>query len=192
MVFPRSGPHGTSRKHCSNFSVLGKPPRSASVGKLSHLSWAHTSNWRDNPLKKHNAAYVEAWMRALERREPRSAAGKRPATSDLLMMMWRCLVVDHTPCDGSKSCSMTEERTGAHSREQALPTRSGSHSEFRRVGVDQKWDAGSDTIYPKDGARAVLRVRPTIPTRRALRSSRQRTYTRSRLDPRGARVHHGS
>jgi hypothetical protein len=54
--------------------------------KLSHLSWAHTSKGMDDPLKKHRAIYVEAWMRALERREPRSAAGKRPATSDLLMM----------------------------------------------------------------------------------------------------------
>jgi hypothetical protein len=54
--------------------------------KLSHLSWAHTSTGNDDPLKKHHATYVEAWMRALERREPRSAAGKRPATPDLLMM----------------------------------------------------------------------------------------------------------
>ena len=56
--------------------------------KLSHLSWAHTSNGRDDPLKTHHATYVEAWMRALERREPRSAAGKRPATPDLLMMLF--------------------------------------------------------------------------------------------------------
>ena len=56
--------------------------------KLSHLSWAHTSNGRDDPLKKHHATYVEAWMRALERREPRNAAGKRPATPDLLMMLF--------------------------------------------------------------------------------------------------------
>ena len=55
---------------------------------LSHLSWAHTSNGRDDPLKKHHATYVEAWMRALERREPRNAAGKRPATPDLLMMLF--------------------------------------------------------------------------------------------------------
>jgi site-specific DNA-cytosine methylase len=56
--------------------------------KLSHLSWAHTSTARDDPLKKHQATYVEAWMRALERREPRSAAGKRPATPDMLMMLF--------------------------------------------------------------------------------------------------------
>ena len=54
--------------------------------KLSHISWAHTSSGLDDPLKKHHATYVEAWMRALERREPKSAAGKRPATPSLLLM----------------------------------------------------------------------------------------------------------
>ena len=54
--------------------------------KLSHISWAHTSSGLDDPLKKHHATYLEAWMRALERREPKSAAGKRPATPSLLLM----------------------------------------------------------------------------------------------------------
>jgi hypothetical protein len=56
--------------------------------KLSHLSWAHTASGRDDPLKKHTATYVEAWVRALDRREPRNAAGKRPATPELLMMVF--------------------------------------------------------------------------------------------------------
>ena len=55
--------------------------------KLSHISWAHTSAGLDDPLKKHHATYVESWMRALERRQPKCAAGKRPATPSLLLMV---------------------------------------------------------------------------------------------------------
>jgi hypothetical protein len=61
--------------------------------KLSHLSWAHTSTARDDPLKKHQATYVEAWMRALERREPRSAAGN--IETPLHTKVDNPLVVDH-------------------------------------------------------------------------------------------------
>ena len=42
--------------------------------------------------------------------------------------------------------------------------------------VNQKWDARRYTIYPEDGVWAVLRDSSTIPTRRAILSSRPRAY----------------
>ena len=73
--------------------------------------------------------------------------------------MRQCLVVDHTPL----------MEAGHVPRKGRVPN-----------SVDQKkWDAGRDAIYPKDGARTVLRDRPTLPTRRAIQSPRQRRT----LDP---------